>query len=217
MKVLYVPCYHCKDVLPVLEKRASILSGFKRIGVVSTAQHLNQLDAVRNFLESKGWKVYIGGQVLGCNQENAVAIESKIDAYLYIGSGLFHPAGIAVKTSKPVILLNPYAQTMGLLSPTERELWLRRQKGRLAKALSAGSYGILVSAKTGQFNLAKAKRLKKKLESQGKKAFLFAGEELNPSNLLPFKVDCWINTACPRLADDHFEKTVINAEELELI
>jgi diphthamide biosynthesis enzyme Dph1/Dph2-like protein len=57
----------------------------------------------------------------------------------------------------------------------------------------------------------------KKLESKGKKALIFSGEELSPNNLLPFNVDCWINTACPRLVDDKFEKSVINAEELGLI
>jgi len=217
MKVLHIPCYHRKDVLPVLKQHASLLAGFKRIGLIATAQHLNQLDNVKKFLEANGKTAYIGGQVLGCSQDNATAVEGKIDAFLYIGSGLFHPMGIAVKSSKPVVILNPYAQSMELFSPTQRERWLRRQKGRLAKAIAAETYGILVSTKTGQFNFIKAKSLKKKFEIKGKKAFLFAGEELNPANLLPFKVDCWINTACPRLADDHFEKPVINVEEFNTL
>jgi 2-(3-amino-3-carboxypropyl)histidine synthase len=85
------------------------------------------------------------------------------------------------------------------------------------KAIEAETFGVLVSVKAGQYDLEKALQACKKIKSKGKKAFLFSGEELSPNNLLPFKVDCWVNTACPRLADDKFEKTVINAEELDLI
>lgn len=217
MKVLHIPCYYKKNVLPVLEKNFSVLVKYKRIGLVSTAQHLDQLDGLKDFIESKGKKVYMGGQILGCSQENALGIESKIDVFLYVGSGLFHPIGISMKTNKPVVMLNPYSETMLELSPFEREGWLKRQKGRLAKSLEAESYGVLISTKKGQFNLKKALGVRKRLKSRGKRVFLFAGEELSPPNLLPFKVDCWVNTACPRLVDDKFKKPMVNAEELDLI
>jgi 2-(3-amino-3-carboxypropyl)histidine synthase len=183
--------------------------------LISTAQHLNQLDPLKKFLESKGKKAIVGGQILGCSQKNALKIEKNVDVFLYIGSGLFHPIGISVKTQKPVVILNPYSETIEELPSQERERWLKRQKGRLAKAITAQSYGILISTKTGQFNIKKAFEVKKRLESKGKSVFLFAGEELNPSNLLPFKVDCWINTACPRLTDDAFDRPIINAGELQ--
>jgi len=217
MKLLHVPCYLKKSVLPVLERYFSVLDEYNRIGLVSTAQHLSQLAEVRAFLESKGKKVFVGGQVLGCNQKNALEIEKKVDAFLYIGSGLFHPIGILVKTEKPVVMLNPYSGVLDRLPEGERERWLRRRKGRLAKFVEAQSYGILVSTKTGQFNLKKAFEVRERLNSEGKQAFLFAGEELNPGNLLPFRVDCWVNTACPRLIDDSFDKPVVNAKELDLL
>ena len=217
MKLLHVPCYLKKSVLPVLERYFSVLDEYNRIGLVSTAQHLSQIAEVRDFLESKGKKVFVGGQVLGCNQKNALEIEKKVDAFLYIGSGLFHPIGILVKTEKPVVMLNPYSGVLDRLPEGERERWLRRRKGRLAKFVEAQSYGILVSTKTGQFNLKKAFEVRERLNSEGKQAFLFAGEELNPGNLLPFRVDCWVNTACPRLIDDSFDKPVVNAKELDLL
>jgi 2-(3-amino-3-carboxypropyl)histidine synthase len=217
MKILHISCYHNKSVLPVLEKYFSFLNDYCRIGLISTAQHLDQLAEVKDFLESKGKKVCVGGQVLGCNQGNALKLEKKVDAFLYIGSGLFHPTGISAKSEKPVVVLNPYSGTLERLPAVEREHWLRRQKGRLARAIEAQVYGILVSTKSGQFNLKKAVEVRERLKSEGKKAFLFAGEELNPANLLPFKVDCWVNTACPRLVDDEFSKPVVNAEEFDLI
>ncbi|MFH1125926.1 MAG: 2-(3-amino-3-carboxypropyl)histidine synthase subunit 1/2 [Candidatus Altiarchaeota archaeon] len=216
MKILHVPCYYHKSVLPVLEKNFSVLSKYDKIGLVSTAQHLNQLESIKKFIESKGKKVFVGGQILGCSQENILKIEKEVDVFLYVGSGVFHPTGISVKTEKPVVILNPYSETMEELPSSERERWLRRQKGRLLKALAADIYGVLISTKAGQFDLKKALEARKLLKDKGKKVFLFAGEELSPSNLLPFKVDCWVNTACPRLVDDHFEKPMIDVTELYL-
>lgn len=215
MKVLHIPCYYKRDVVPVLEKNHRLLDDYRKIGVVSTAQHLNQLDAVRKFLKSRGKQVWVGGQVLGCRQASATAIESKVDVFLYVGSGLFHPLGLLAKTKKPVVVLNPYAGTMAELPAVERERWLKRQRGRIAKALSADSYGVLVSTKDGQFNLKGAFSIMERLRSHGKRVFLFAGDELTPENLMPFKVDCWVNTACPRLAEDEYNRPVVNAEELE--
>lgn len=217
MKILHIPCFHRKNVLPVLEKNIHLLDKYDRVALVSTAQHLNQLDAVKEFLESKNKKCLKAGQILGCSQMNALKLEGDVEVFLYIGSGFFHPIGLSVKTEKPVVILNPYSDSMEELSTKEKERWLKRQKGRLAKFLEADSVGILVSTKAGQFSMEDALGLKKRLGSEGKNVFLFAGEELNPANLLPFKVDCWVNTACPRLADDKFEKSIVNAEELDIL
>jgi 2-(3-amino-3-carboxypropyl)histidine synthase len=44
-------------------------------------------------------------------------------------------------------------------------------------------------------------------------------EEITEANLLGFKVDAFVNTACPRLAEDfiHFKKPVISAMEFEVV
>jgi 2-(3-amino-3-carboxypropyl)histidine synthase len=73
----------------------------------------------------------------------------------------------------------------------------------------------MVSTKDGQFNLGKALELKDRLESKNREALIFAGDELTPNNLLPFRVDCWVNTACPRLVEDKYHRPVVNSEELE--
>jgi 2-(3-amino-3-carboxypropyl)histidine synthase len=217
MKVLHVPCFYLKDVVPILSKNLGVLSHYRRIGVVSTAQHINQVAAVVAFLKSKHKTAIAGGQLLGCNQDAALSIEGKVDCILYIGSGMFHPSGVSAKSEKPVVMLNPYSEAVTVLSPDESERFLKRRRGRLAKYLAAGTIGILVSTKTGQFSLKQARELRKKVTSEGRKAFIFAGEELSPGNLLPFKVDCWVNTACPRLADDHYERPMVNAGELALL
>ena len=46
----------------------------------------------------------IGGQITGCNINNALKIKNKVNSFLYIGSGIFHPIEIAIKTKKKVYI-----------------------------------------------------------------------------------------------------------------
>lgn len=217
MKTLFIPCYSKKDPLPVVRKALKKLKGYERIGLITTAQHANQLKRVRDFLLEKNKKAVIGGQILGCELGNALKIENRVDIFLYIGSGRFHPLGVSMLTEKPVIVANPYSGFVNEISDKEKEKWLKRKKGRIAMAIDGEIFGIMISTKTGQFDLNSALKIKNKLEKKGKEAFLFAGDEITPERVLGFRVDAWINTACPRIVDDFFEKPVLNPEELELI
>ena len=217
METLFIPCEHKADIIPVLKKILSMIENYKRIGLVTTAQHLSQLEKAGEFLGNSGVEAVVGGQVLGCNQEAAAAIEGKVDAFLYIGSGRFHPLGISLKTEKPVFVANPYSGNADEISQEERERWLKKKKGRITRSLTAEKFGILVSTKEGQFNLKQAREIQKQLEVKGKKAILFAGVELSPDRLLGYDIGCWINTACPRLVDDEFDKAVLNPDEMELL
>jgi len=217
METIFVPCEYRADIIPVLKKVLPMIGNYKRIGLVTTAQHLSQLEKAGEFLGNSGLETVTGGQVLGCNQKAATAIEDRVDAFLYIGSGRFHPLGISLKTDKPVFVANPYSNSADEISREEREKWLKKKKARISRALSAGKFGILVSTKEGQFNLPAALSVQKKLEAKGKTTFLFAGAELSPDRLLGYDIDCWINTACPRLVDDEFDKAVLNPDEMELL
>jgi 2-(3-amino-3-carboxypropyl)histidine synthase len=203
--------------LPSVKKSLKRLGKYGSIGLITTAQHLNQLKRIREFLLRNGKIPVEGGQILGCNLENAIKIENKVDCFLYIGSGKFHPLGVAISTGKPVIIANPYSDTSNIISEEDKHRYLKRRKGQIAKSLEARTFGIIVSTKTGQLNLKDALEIKEKLEKMGRRALLFAGSEINPDNLLPFKVNAWINTACPRLIEDHFDKPVLNPDELSLL
>ncbi len=48
------------------------------------------------------------GQVSGCNYSNAKSIASEVEAFLFVGGGMFHALGIALGTSKPTIIADPY-------------------------------------------------------------------------------------------------------------
>src|SRR3989338_3034857 len=104
LKVLFIPAKGKFDVAK-LNIKSLEKSGFKKFGLISSIQFVDELSKVRDYLESKGLKSEIGGQILGCRVEKAYAIKSKIDAFLYIGDGLFHPTAL-YRAGKPIFLYN---------------------------------------------------------------------------------------------------------------
>lgn len=215
MKTLYIPCYCLTDPLPALKKHLGKLSGCESIGLIATAQHLNRLKQIQVFLVSQGKKTVVGGQVLGCDTRSAEKIMDKVDCFLCVGSGRFHPLAVSLSTNKPVYILNPLSGTLEPVTEKEKSVWLKKTRGRMARASQAQVFGVLVSTKTHQSNPNLAWEIKKKIEAAGRRAFVFAGDEVNPANVLPFKVDAWVNTACPRISDDFFDKPLVNPDELE--
>ncbi len=211
MKILFIPCRSNKDIMPAVKKAAKKIEA-QQIGIITTSQHLHQLEEAKSFLEEKGKTVVFSGQAIGCEK-----ISSGADAFLYIGSGRFHPLNIAIRSGKPVILANPYSSEADEISRQEITLLEKRKKSRLMRAAAAQTFGILVSTKPGQENMALASELREKINANGKSAFLLAGNEINPRNLLGFEMDTFVNTACPRIVEDEFEKPVINPDELGII
>lgn len=128
MRVLHIPCFSLSEPLPVLLGHLSALDSFKSIGLVTTAQHLNKLDDMAVLLRKNGKKVFVGGQILGCNQKKALEIQDKVDCFLYIGSGRFHPLGVAMKTSKPVFLLNPVSRVFDRIEEHEKNPWTKNRR-----------------------------------------------------------------------------------------
>jgi len=62
----------------------------------------------------------------------------------------------------------------------------------------------------------KAWEIKKKLEEKGKRCFIFVFDTLDANEMenFPF-IDFWVNTACPRIADDKDKNNVIDMGELD--
>jgi 2-(3-amino-3-carboxypropyl)histidine synthase len=216
--VEYVELRQCYDPLPIL-KRHSINE--RRIGLVSTLQFLDSLEKARKYLEEKGKIVKIGkgkfnaGQILGCDVSAAKSIEKDTEAFLYIGSGNFHPLGLAMQTEKPVYFLDI---EKGEISVVDKEKFLKQRYAAIAIAKDAITFGILVSIKPGQLNLKLAKEIKKKLEAKGKKAYILVFNEIKPEKLIGLDLDCYVSTACPRIAIDNrtdFKKPILNPDEIE--
>ena len=209
------------DPVPVLENEIGKIKQDK-IGLVSALQFLDSLKKAKQFLESKDKKVIIGkgtfndGQILGCDVSAGKSIEKEVDSFLYIGSGKFHPLGLALETKKPVWVLDVEKQEIKDLEEL-KEKFMKQRYATIALAKDAKKFGILVSIKAGQMKIELAKKIKEDIVKKGKKAYILVFDEVKPEKLLGYDLDCYINTACPRIVIEdrtRFEKPIINPYEI---
>lgn len=222
---LFIEAHYKLESMEILKESLHFLEGKEKIGLVTTSQHLHLLEPAARFLEDNGKEVLmkngsgtLKGQVLGCNFSSVRDLP--VDAYLYLGSGNFHPLGIKLSTEKPVVIADPYLnQVRDIEEFTDRILRIRF--ARITKAADARKFGILISSKEGQARWELAKSLKNMLQEEGKEAYLILMEEINPSNLLPYMdLDVFIVTACPRIAIDDskmYKKPLLTPQELEIV
>ncbi|MCW4018697.1 MAG: diphthamide biosynthesis enzyme Dph2 [Candidatus Bathyarchaeota archaeon] len=205
-----------------------LLADYTRIGLATTVQHVQTLDIAHEILTRAGKTVEVGdagrvpyaGQVVGCDFSNVKSIAADVDAFLFVGGGKFHALGVALATSKPTVIAEPYS---GTAHPVGEEVQ-KIQKQRYAsiqEASQAKNFGVLVSLKSGQKHLEQALHIKETVEKMGKTAFLFAVREIQPHVLIEFPtVDAYVNTACPRISLDdasRFKKPVLTVEEFRVV
>lgn len=201
MKLLFIPAKAKVDLSEILKKIK--LKG--KIGLVAAVQYVHTLEEVQKHVPDS----IIAGQVLGCNAEQPYKVRDKVDAFLYIGSGRFHPIAVAMITKKPTYIANPITNEFSEISQKEIDDYQKKKKGKQLMFLSAKKVGILVSMKPIQQLYQKALELKQKLKD--KESFIFVTNTFDASQFENFNdIDCWINTACPRIEG----KNIINLEDL---
>jgi 2-(3-amino-3-carboxypropyl)histidine synthase len=217
-QVIFEPWIVTFDVA-VLENALPFLKG-NTIVLVTTVQHASLIPAMETFLHSKGitaivaegsGRTPIRGQVLGCSF--AAAKVSGADGILFVGTGLFHPTGIALATGARVITLDPLT---GTAQEVSGDLLIRRRFAAIEKARDARTVGIIVSTKSGQQRIGLARHL----AGLSKDAVIVTMREVNPDELLNLGFDCYVNTACPRLAYDdqvRFPVPVLTPQEFEIL
>ncbi len=225
MKVLFVQAKADKDISEALSKNIKHIPENK-IGLISTVQFTAQLENIKKTLEDNNKIAVIGkpsgsavleGQILGCDVSSATNVMNEVDCFLYIGTGNFHPFGLLARTEKPIYVLDPFTEKLREITKEEKQKLWKKQILRLEQFKACRTIGMLISTKLGQCELqSNPEELKEKLEKQGKKVYLFICDNITNSELLNFpRIEGWINTACPRLADDVFDKPFVNACELE--
>jgi len=226
----FINALSTKDVTQVAEKSIPHLEG-KRIGVVTTAQHLHTLDAVEDILKKHNFEPIISkgderiaakGQILGCNFSAGMNIVDKTDSFLFIGSGSFHPVGLLLSSKKPVIAADPYTNTVKKQELEElKDIILRQRYGAIARSKDAQVFGILVGIKRGQQRIELAYKIKKLLDSMQRESYIIALNNFSSFDLQGFKdIDCFVSTACPRVAiDDYmqYKVPIITPVELEIL
>ncbi len=214
MKTMFV---HAKVDIDLKLPEEEIKKLPKKIGLVTTIQHLHKLNEVKKQFKS----AIFAGQVLGCRADTAKLVADKVDAFLYIGTGVFHPIEVAMKTKKQVFCWNPISKKLSVLDESQLREYENTKKRNITKFLHAKKVGILITIKTGQndnkINSYSADlKMKRALElkSRGdKEYYLFAFETLDLNHLenFPF-IDCWVNTACPRIADE--KNGIVNIDDV---
>jgi len=221
---LYVEARATVKVDVAVEKALPLLEEWHKIGLATTVQHVQTLDGARENLLHDGKTVIIGdaghvnypGQVIGCNYSNAKSIADNVEAFLFIGGGRFHALGVALSTSKPTIVADPYEKRAYSVDEEARKI-LKQRWASIEEAKKAKTFAVLVGLKLGQRRLEEALSIREKLEKNGKTTHLFAIRNIHPEMLMEFpNVEAYVNTACPRVSLDDaskFQKPVLTMNE----
>jgi len=225
---IYVEARATVPVDKAVEQSLPLLNGYITIGLATSVQHLQALNQAREILTRAGKTVIVGGsgqiaypgQVSGCNYSNAKSISGEVEAFLFVGGGIFHALGIALNTSKPTIIADPYDNRAYQINAEAQKI-LKQRFAIIQEAKNAKKFGIFVGLKPGQKHLDSAVRMKELAEKNGKTAYLMAAREINPETLLEFpSIDAYVNTACPRVsleATGKFQKPVLTVNEFMVV
>jgi 2-(3-amino-3-carboxypropyl)histidine synthase len=222
-KVIYLPARMPQDLMEAVERAVPSLRS-KNIGVTTTIQHVHKLDQVLDVLKAHGIEGMVGkaggrikypGQVLGCCYDTARNL--RVGEHLFIGTGMFHPLGIALATGKRVVVADPVT---GDISEIDTEPMLRRRFGAIARAMDAKRFAVLVSKKPGQRRMELAGRLKELGKARGREMFLVYLDNIEPDRLLNLGAEAAVSTACPRIALDDAAKyriPILTPPEFEVL
>ncbi len=188
----------------------------QKIGLATTVQFVDQINNVKKQLKEK--RVLVGkgkqkykAQILGCDVSAAEKIKDKVNAFLYIGTGQFHPIVLGL-LGKDVYILNPMNGKITKLDKKKIENYKKRKKGAMIKFLSSKNIGVLISTKLGQkYSFKKLEFLERKYKD--KKFYFFITDNIDVNQLQNFSfIDAWVNTSCPRLEEDF---SFVNIGELK--
>ncbi len=227
LPALYIEARMPADPLGVVERALSELK-FKRVGLLTTVQHIARLLDVAKLLSSSGIKPFIGrpgtrakypGQLLGCDFGCARSVAAYVDGFLYIGTGEFHPLGAALATGKQVLAVNPVLEGFKTLAP-DIDAFLRRRKVMIARAAAGERFGVIVSTKPGQTRFKLATRMAEDLKRAGKVARILSVDEVRSEELGDFGLDGFICAACPRIPIDdaeRFERPILTPFEARVM
>jgi len=225
---VYVEARATVTVAEVISKAVQLLSKYNKIGLATTVQHVQTLDEVREILVRAGKTVVVGdagrvnyaGQVIGCDYSNVKSVANDVEAFLFVGGGRFHALGVALSTSKPTIIADPYEKIAYSINEEAQKV-LKQRWACVEEASHATNFGVLLGLKLGQKRLDAASKIKEIAEKNGKAVFLFAVREISPEALMEFpSVDAYVNTACPRIsleAPAKFFKPVLTVNEFMVV
>lgn len=221
---IYIEARATLSAAEVVEKALPLIAAWRKVGLATTVQHVQILEEAKEILVHARKTVIVGdagrlnypGQVVGCDYSNARSIAEDVEGFLFIGGGRFHALGLALSTSKPTVVADPFEKRAYSINEEaeriQKQRWMYIQEAQKAKI-----FAVLVGLKPGQKKLEEAFAIREKLEKSGRDAFLFAVREITPETVMNFPtVDAYVNTACPRVSLDmpsKFSKPILTLNE----
>ncbi|MBU1204270.1 MAG: diphthamide biosynthesis enzyme Dph2 [Nanoarchaeota archaeon] len=209
IKTIYVPVKY-KEQIKIKKDQFQKLDKFRSIMILASAQYTNQVEKIKKQIGEKA-KTFVSPLILGCKVPTI-----NTDAAIVIGNQ-FHALGAALKTEKPVFLLDKEGNLKDM-----KRLKLQTLSNNLHKIhefRDAHNIGIIISTKPGQKQLELAQKIKQELEADQKNAVIISLKEITNTQLNNFyTIEAFINTACPRLSTDNtqeFDKPLIHYTDLE--
>jgi 2-(3-amino-3-carboxypropyl)histidine synthase len=212
------------------ERLASVVAGANlptRLGLVASVQHMDLVPPLRQALGRRGYDIRVGtgdrrlayaAQALGCNYTGAEAVADEVDAFLFLGTGQFHPIGLAFAVDRPVHALDPIRGE--LEPPIDRAGLIRKRQLVVAGARDARRWGILVSTFAGQNRSPTALALQERARVRGWEAEILLFDRLDGRDLEGRALDAYVNTACPRIALDdgsNYPKPILTPPEFLMV
>lgn len=211
--VLYVEVRDNTDLSELLKNSLTVIKSFKKIGLVSSVQHLHKMDEVKKFYEDNKKEIFIpvkkgfaayDGHVVGCEYNSLKSISKDVDAFVVIGNN-FHSLGAALSVTNPVVLLDTYNMEIVNMDKLKNKI-IKQRAIAIAKVKAARNVGIIIGTKPGQ-KFGSFEAIKKKLEDLGKNVTILTMNEVTQDKLTNFyKIEAFIELACPRIAIEDYGK-----------
>lgn len=208
LEVDFFPIKSTLEIKSVLKEALDYLEE-KEIGIITTPQYHHRLKEIISYLRKRGFEPKVGeggsritkkGIVLGCDFS---AINTLGKELLYLGSGNFHPLGAALYKKTDVVAGDP--ETNSVKKINYRKL-LKKRFSIISKVKDLDKFGVVISSKKGQFRFKRAKEINELINNSLKESDLILMDDVVPDQLFNLKYDAYVNTACPRISIDDYDR-----------
>nr|MBE5724759.1 putative diphthamide biosynthesis protein 1 [Cucujiformia] len=206
IKVLYIFIDIKIDPLHFLETIKHNFPVSTRLGLVSTIQFLNTLQAICDELRKTGFEASLpqsrplsAGEILGCT---APPIDN-VDAIIYLGDGRFHLEAIMISNPKiQAYRYDPYEKKF-TKEYYEFDLMKSIRYKSITQSLDVNKFGVIMGTLGRQGNPNVVRHIRERLQLKGKNAVVILLSEIFPKKLDLFpQLEAFVQIACPRLSID---------------
>ncbi len=222
--VVYLPVFYngvVDESLFINLRRVLEENKYYRITVSSSLVESKLKNKIAEYLLSSGFTVYnVSKPVIGCFYSNVLVYDREVDAHLVVVGGVFHPLGLALSSTKPVIGVDPYMNRVWSVSEEAVKV-LKRRFYEIYRARNAGGkLGLIIGARFSQYRPKLVEYLERLAVDSGYRVYRVTAGYLDVNRLVAIddalKLDLYVVTSCPRLPIDdlnEFYKPVLTPGE----